>query len=79
MALSETPRSLAIWDVGFSHNSFSNTSADGQVILGGRGAGAFRLAIIGAFAGSGVGRLGRGGGVECQNVLAGSDSTGRFL
>jgi len=79
MALSEIPRSLAIWDVGFSQSNFSSVAAEGQTILGGRGRGAFRLGTIDAFEGSGLGWCGRSGGVSCENVLADSDSTGRFL
>ena len=68
---------MAIWDVGFSQSNFSSTSADGQEIFAGRGGGGFRLVAIGACGGSGLGR--RGGGVGGKNVLAGSDSAGRFL
>ncbi len=52
---------------------------DGQTILARRGGGGFGLDIVGAFNGSGLGRRGRNGGVDGKNVLAGSDSTGRFL
>ena len=79
IALSETPRSLAIRDVGFSQINFSSASADGQTILARRGGGGFRLDTIGAFNGTGLGRRGRGGRVGGKNVLADPDSTGRFL
>ena len=83
MALSETPRSLATWDVGFSQISFPSASADGQTILAGRGGGGFRLGTINVFEGSGLGRRGRGGRGGCENVLvlcnSGSFTTTNFF
>jgi hypothetical protein len=79
MALSEIPRSLAIWEVGFSQSNFSSVAAEGQTIFAGRGGEGFRLDIIDAFEGSSLGRGACGRADTCENVLAGSDSVGRFL
>lgn len=79
MALSETPKSLAIWEVGFSQINFASASEGGQTILAARGGGGFRLDTIDVFEGSGLRRRSRGGGVGGKNVLAGSDSMGGFL